>query len=194
MKSPVRKQLLAISVLAVLLGGLVLSGCGSEGKEASPPPDYSKLADAPAPLAALYKQGNQLLPGGLDAYDERIAGLRGYPVVVNVWASWCGPCRVEFPYFQRLSAKLGRKVAFLGVNSEDNDDAAKTFLSDHQIPYPSYTDHDAEIANDLGGRGYPRTAFYDSSGKLTELHSGQFPDQKSLEDAIEKYAIRGESD
>lgn len=194
MKSPVRKHLLAISLLAVLLGGLVLSGCGSEGEEASPAPDYSKLADAPAPLAALYKQGNQLLPGGLDAYDGRIAGLKGYPVVVNVWASWCGPCRVEFPYFQRLSAKLGRKVAFLGVNSEDNDDAAKTFLSDHQIPYPSYTDHDAAIANDLGGRGYPRTAFYDSSGELTELHSGQFPDQQSLEDAIEKYAVKGESD
>lgn len=185
---------MAFFVLLGLLGGLALGGCGGEGDEPSPAPDYSKLAAAPAPLAALYKEGNQLLPGGLDAYEARIAGLKGYPIVVNVWASWCGPCRVEFPYFQRLSAKLGKKVAFLGVNSEDNDDAAATFLSDHQIPYPSYTDPDASIANDLGGRGYPRTAFYDASGELTELHSGQFPDQKSLEEAIEKYAIKGQTD
>ena len=66
-------------------------------------------------------------PGGRDAFERRIASLRGYPVVVNVWASWCGPCRFEFPTLQKLSAKYGKRVAFLGVDSQDSDDAARTF-------------------------------------------------------------------
>ena len=72
--------------------------------------------------------------------------MKGYPVVVNQWASWCGPCRAEFPWFQNASAKYGKKVAFLGVDSQDSDDAAKTFLGEYPVPYPSYTDPDKEIA------------------------------------------------
>ena len=56
--------------------------------------------------------------------EKRIASLKGYPVVANVWASWCGPCRFEFPILQKLSARYGKRVAFLGVNSQDSDDAA----------------------------------------------------------------------
>ena len=194
MKLAVHRKVLVFFLLGAAFAGLVLAGCGEAGEEASPAPDYQQaLAGAPAPLASLYDQANELLPGGLDAYSERITGLKGHPAVVNIWASWCGPCRAEFPVFQKVSAGMGKKVAFLGVNSEDNDDAAKTFLSDHQVPYPSYTDPDAQIAKDIGGIGYPRTAFYDSSGKLTNVHYGPFTDQASLEDAVNKYAVQGRS-
>ena len=74
--------------------------------------------------------------------------LRGYPVVVNVWASWCGPCRFEFPHFQRAAAAYGKRVAFLGIDSQDSDDAAATFLREEPVPYPSYTDPDEEIADE----------------------------------------------
>jgi len=195
MKSTVRRNLLVSVLLVAFLATVVLTGCGSTEEDAPPPPDYAKkLAGSPPPLAALHKQGNQLLPGGLDAFNKRIESLKGFPVVVNVWASWCGPCRVEFPYFQHLSAQMGKKVAFLGVNSEDSDDLASDFLADYPVPYPSYTDPNKDIADDFSGKGYPRTAFYDSSGKLTSTHTGQFPDQASLEEAIQKYAIEGQSD
>src|SRR3954451_24445263 len=85
----------------------------------------ASLAGAPKPLASLHEQGCDLLDGGPTAFKQRLASLHGHPVVVNKWASWCGPCRAEFPHFQEASAALGKRVAFLGVDSNDNyDDAA----------------------------------------------------------------------
>ena len=59
-----------------------------------------KLGDAPHPLARLYRQRDRLVVGGVAAYEARLRSLRGYPVVVNDWASWCAPCRREVPPFR----------------------------------------------------------------------------------------------
>lgn len=186
------RPLPALAVLALAI--LFASGCGgSEGGDyGGSHPDYAKaLAGAPAPLAALYAQGGQLLDGGTDAYEERIARLRGHPVVVNVWASWCVPCRQEFPVLQKLSARYGKKVAFLGVNSFDSDDAAATFLREEPVPYPSYTDPDKEILRSLGGTGYPDTAFYARNGELLYLKQGPYRDGSELEADVRRYALQG---
>jgi cytochrome c biogenesis protein CcmG/thiol:disulfide interchange protein DsbE len=169
-------------------------GCGSGGDDVGgAAPDYERaLAGSPAPLAALHRQANELLPGGVDAYEERIAALRGYPAVVNVWASWCGPCRLEFPAFQQLSAQYGKRVAFLGVDSQDNDDAARTFLRDNPVPYPSYTDPDEEITDSIGAaRGLPATAFYDRRGRLRYYTYVPYLEHKDLRADIERFALGG---
>jgi len=190
---PARTRLfLALCVLS--LAALLAGGCGSGGgeEEGAPPPDYAKaLAGAPAPLAALHKQGNELLGGGRDAFEKRIAQLHGYPVVVNVWASWCVPCRQEFPVLQKLSARYGKQVAFLGLNSEDSDDAAATFLREEPVPYPSYTDPDKEIAGSLDVVGYPDTAFYDKTGELVYLKQGPYTEGSELEADVRRYAVGG---
>jgi thiol-disulfide isomerase/thioredoxin len=188
---PRRLLALAALVLAAILGG----GCGASenGEAGGSHPNYGKaLAGAPPPLAALYKQPNELLPGGTDAYEERIDQLRGYPVVVNVWASWCGPCREEFPVLQELSARYGKKVAFLGVNSEDSEDAAATYLREEPVPYPSYSDPDKDILGSMDGRGgLPDTAFYDRSGELVYLKQGPYRDHSELEADVRRYALNG---
>ena len=155
-------------------------------------PDYATaLAGSPAPLAALHAQADKLLPGGTDAYEKRIAALKGYPVVANVWASWCGPCRFEFPVLQKLSARYGKRVAFLGVNSQDSDDAATTFLDEAPVPYPSYTDPDKKIADSLGATlGLPDTAFYDRAGKLVYLKQGPYAHDSELEADVRRYALK----
>jgi thiol-disulfide isomerase/thioredoxin len=184
---------LAIGLAAGALAALGATGCGSSagGDYGGQHPDYAKaLAGSPAPLAALHKQANQLLPGGVDAYEKRIASLAGYPVVVNVWASWCGPCRFEFPTLQKLSATYGKRVAFLGVDSEDSEDAAKTFLEEAPLSYPSYTDGDKSIADAIGApRGYPDTAFYDRHGNLVYLKQGPYSSHDELRADIEHYAL-----
>jgi cytochrome c biogenesis protein CcmG, thiol:disulfide interchange protein DsbE len=183
-----------ICSLALSLACLAMvTACGSEnGGDGSPPPDYEQaLEGAPKPLAALHAQANELLGGGTEAFQKRIAELRGYPVVVNQWASWCGPCRLEFPYFQRLSARYGKRVAFLGVDSQDSDDAAKTFLEEEPVPYPSYTDPDKQIGEILEAtRGLPDTSFYSREGQLLYTKQGPYTSQEELEADIQAYALR----
>jgi len=184
-----RPTLCLLAAVCLAAAAAALAGCGSGGAPARAP-DYGALRDAPGALGRLYAQGNQLLGGGAGAFAARLRELRGHPVVVNVWASWCGPCRVEFPYFQRLSARLGRRVAFLGVDSDDNAAAARTFLGEYPVPYPSYSDPDKEIFRAVAPNalGPPVTAFYDASGKQAYVHIGQFASAADLAAEIRRYA------
>jgi len=186
------RQLAAGLILAVA-AALGAAGCGGAqgGDYGGEHPDYATaLAGSPAPLAALHRQANELLPGGKEAYARRIDALAGYPIVVNVWASWCGPCRFEFPTLQKLSAKYGKRVAFLGVDKQDSDNAAKTFLEEAPVPYPSYTDPDAAIAEEIGAAlGQPDTAFYDRRGELVYLKQGPYSEDSELRADIERYAL-----
>ena len=164
---------------AAVLAPLALAACSESGSsyyEAPDPPDYeSALAGAPPKLAALHAQGGEVLGGGIEAFDARLASLEGYPVVVNVWASWCGPCREEFPLFMEESAEWGREVAFLGVDSQDDPDAARTFLREFQVPYPSYSDPDETVAKSIGaGAGLPMTLFFDRSGERAAIKYGPY--------------------
>jgi thiol-disulfide isomerase/thioredoxin len=162
-----------------------ITGAGNPESKAV---DYDEaLADAPPPLARLYEQGDALLPGGKDAYERQIEALEGYPVVINVWASWCGPCRYEFPFFQSQAAKRGAEVAFLGIDSDDADEAAETFLEDFPLPYPSFRDPDREIFNALDAN-FPSTVFYDRRGELVHTHIGPYRDEQELAAAIRRYA------
>ncbi len=190
-----RRILIALVPLILALAALTAAGCGSSegGEGTSKPPDYKRLlAGSPAPLAALHTQENELLPGGLDAYEKRLAELRGYPVVTNAWASWCNPCRLEFPVLQKLAARYGKRVAFVGVNTEDDSDAAKTYLEGTPVPYPSYSDGDGDIRDALGGKGLPNTAYYDRKGNLCFLKIGQYADTADLEADVRRFALKEE--
>jgi thiol-disulfide isomerase/thioredoxin len=192
---PTRRGACVALACSLLAGALLVTGCGNSGagnpdsrisaKQATQP-----ISAAPPQLASIRAQGNQLLSGGSDAFDQRLAALRGLPVVVNKWASWCGPCRFEFPWFQSLAEKRGEQIAFLGVNSNDSDGAAKQFLSELPLPYPSYSDPDLKIAQDLGGppQAFPTTTFYDRTGKQVFSHPGVYANEQDLVADVNRYA------
>jgi cytochrome c biogenesis protein CcmG, thiol:disulfide interchange protein DsbE len=179
----------AVPVLALVL---LLGGCGSSTpKSAAPRPNAAReaLAGSPAPLAALHSQAGRLIGGGPDAFKARLRTLRGHPVVVNKWASWCGPCRSEFPFFQRLSVKEGRRIAFLGVDANDNDAAARRFLDQLPVSYPSYKDPNLKVSAVFNGvAAFPTTAFYDRSGRLSYLHQGAYATERKLARDSARYA------
>jgi cytochrome c biogenesis protein CcmG, thiol:disulfide interchange protein DsbE len=172
---------------------LLLAGCGSsdgEGAaEGSPSAPKAELAGAPAPIKALYSKPDRLLGGGVDAYRAQLRGLRGHPVVVNKWASWCPPCRAEFPYFRDQAAKRARSVAFLGVDANDNDRDARKFLAELPVGYPSFRDPDSKVAAEFNGvQAFPTTAFYDRRGRLAFVHQGGYASERKLAEDIERYA------
>jgi cytochrome c biogenesis protein CcmG, thiol:disulfide interchange protein DsbE len=182
------------AALVAIALGLALAACGGTGGDpgAADPEsratDYeAALADAPPELARLYARANELVDGGPEAYEAQLEELRGFPVVVNKWASWCGPCRFEFPYLQQLAAERGTQIAFIGINSSDSEAAARDFLERFPVPYPSFTDPDHEIGALLeNAREFPVTAFYDATGELVYVHRGVYASLEDLEADIER--------
>lgn len=172
----------------MFVAAIALVGCGKVDPE-SRPFRASDLKGAPASIASLHRQANQLLDGGARAFKARLESLRGHPVVVNKWASWCPPCRSESPFFQSQATKLAKRVAFIGVNSNDNDEDAAKFLEEYPVPYPSYRDPSLEVARVFNGHlAFPTTAFYDSDGELAYVRQGGYADEADLAEDIKRYA------
>lgn len=179
-------------LLACLATASFAAGCGSdEPSSAAPSAEATRaaLAGSPPPLAALHAQANELLDGGARAFEARLAKLRGYPVVVNKWGSWCGPCREELPYFQRLAVEHGKRIAFLGVDVQESKEQGRSLLEEYPVSYPSYWDKDLEVSAVFNGvAGTPATAFYDRKGELAYLRQGGYPSEQDLADDIRRYA------
>ncbi len=185
--------IVALGVTAAVVVGIVQAGNSDRApKDAGQPlsiADVSKPLDgAPPELAALHRRVNDLDGGGAKAFDAQLRALRGHPVVVNMWASWCEPCRFELPFLQREAVARGAEVAFLGINVNDARSAARDRAAQFPMPYPSFEDPRSNLFARYKARGLPTTAFYDARGKLVIVHQGVFPTQAKLAEAIDRYA------
>ena len=186
-----RRVLYILAALALV--AVVVIGLGQAGGEQPEAPAKTfdldtarqQLAGAPAPLAALYEQPSTILDSG---FHKRVKALEGHPIVINKWASWCRPCRAEFPIFQQVATARGKEVAFLGVNAADKRPAAEKFLAERPLPYPSYEDPDEDIAQELkAAKFFPMTIFIDEEGKTAFIKAGEYTSRAELEADIDKY-------
>jgi cytochrome c biogenesis protein CcmG, thiol:disulfide interchange protein DsbE len=192
------KRALPWIVGVVILTGVLVVGLSQAGDKGADPGATEEpfdlqaakreLAGAPAPLAGLHEQAGELLDGGVAAFEKRLAALKGHPVVINKWASWCNPCRAEFPAFQQLATERGKEVAFLGLNSGDSTDPARRFLTEYPVPFPSYEDPDEEIAREIKApANYPITLFLDERGKTAFIHQGGYTSTQQLAADVDRY-------
>jgi cytochrome oxidase Cu insertion factor (SCO1/SenC/PrrC family)/thiol-disulfide isomerase/thioredoxin len=147
------------------------------------------LAGSPAPLASLHRQASQIV-GEDSALMRRIRSLRGYPIVLNVWASWCVPCQEEFKLFSAAAYEFGKRVAFLGANADDTTGDAKAFLKQHEVSYPSYSVSTSQLGSLAQIQGLPTTIFINRAGKVIGVHSGQYDSAGVLDTDIATYASR----
>ena len=148
------------------------------------------LAHSPVALAALHEQASRLL-GAAPAFAARIRALRGHPIVINAWASWCAPCRSEFGLFGSASVRYGRRVAFLGANTNDSPGDARSFLAQHRVSYPSYQMTINTLRPWAVIDGLPTTIYISPAGKVVFVHTGQYDSQGTLDQDVTSYALGG---
>ncbi|MFI6680233.1 TlpA family protein disulfide reductase [Kribbella sp. NPDC050470] len=175
-----------------LVAGLVLASCGSEPADDSQSSATGTTANASAKVAACPSTPSKPpVSNGLpdvslrclgEGPDIRLADLRG-PLVVNVWAQWCGPCRDEAPYLAAL-AKTG-KVQMLGIDYADpRPELAVKFATDEGLAYPHLVDQDKTIQQALRIGGPPLTAFVDKDGAVVHVHRGVLTSQQQLDQLV----------
>lgn len=97
-----------------------------------------------------------------------LADLRGKPVVINFWASWCIPCKDEAPLFRRAHDEYGDRVSIIGINIRDARSDARGFVDRYGLDYQHVRDEDLEIYDRYGLTGQPETFFVDSEGVIVE--------------------------
>jgi cytochrome c biogenesis protein CcmG, thiol:disulfide interchange protein DsbE len=153
--SLVRSRPLLVAAVA-----LALAGCWGASNGPSPSP------------VALPSSATTLPTFSATQFRELLTTLKGKPVVVNVWASWCGPCTREAPSLAQVSAQYAGSVQFLGVDIEDQLTPARAFIAKYGWTYPSVFDPTGSIRDDLGLLGQPVTILYDARGTKVFSWSG----------------------
>ncbi len=147
-------------VLTALVVGLIAAGCSSA--------EPVEGIDPPTPITSGEMQ---------DLLEESTE-----PVVLNVWASWCIPCRSEAPLIGKAAEQFGDEVRFVGLDVRDTPNDAAAFIAEFfpTAPIEHYADSTGSIPTDLGGsRGVPLTIFFDAGGELSYLHFGVI-DERTL--------------
>jgi len=140
-------------------------------------PALAGSSASPAPAFTLAARGGK---------DVSLAQYKGQVVMINFWASWCGPCRQEMPLLDSIYRKYG-KLGFtlLGVNVEPDSKAADDWLKQTPVSFPILYDRDSKVSKLYNVAGMPSTVIIDRSGKLRTLHRGYKPgDENEYLDSI----------
>jgi thiol-disulfide isomerase/thioredoxin len=148
---------------AVLAAGP--AGCTAEAQPpAAPAAPFADCAELTATTGSGSKLPDLALPCFTGGQQVRLAALRG-PAVINLWATWCPPCRTELPAMQRLADQAGDRLRVVGVDTGDERDAAASFGADTGVALPTLYDRDKTLMNALGRTALPVTVFVDAAGR-----------------------------
>lgn len=110
---------------------------------------------------------------GLSGPSQKLSEFRGKPLIINVWASWCGPCRAEMSSLERLYRRYGGKnFAMIGISTDDYADKAKAFLQQSPTHFSHFIDSRLMLENMLGANRIPLTLLVDSQGRVLGKYYG----------------------
>ena len=175
-KNTIKKLVIAIAAI-VLVGFLGLLLWGILNKQSLTGLSGITMVNRPAPDFTLTTFKGATIS---------LKSLMGKPVVINFWASWCPPCRIEAPLLERTwRAYKNRGVAFLGVDIQDREEDALSYIREFDITYPNGPDPTGEISIDYGVSGIPITFFVSRKGEIVRRWVGAI-EKEVLISAIEE--------
>jgi peroxiredoxin len=172
-----------IILTSIVLAGLAIASCSSNS--------------APAPAQPL--QEGVLAPDfqlqSLDGQAISLSSLQGRPVLLNFWATWCGPCQVEMPYIQEVSEDkdwVDQGLVILGINIGEESSDVEKFMEDNSLFFPVLLDTDATVAKAYNVRGIPTTFFIDKNGIIKDMKIGTFPTKADIDWRLINSILDGE--
>ncbi len=200
------KLVAVVTLCAVLLAAVLIVGLRDRQNAAAgaqltpvgerPAAAVESAAGFPRPSSPEARRALRRLAAESDALldeslEDRLDALRGAPVVVNVWASWCPSCRAEFPAFAEMGRRYAGKVAFIGLDARDDRREAEAFLRELPVGFPSIFDPDAVQARAIGaGLSWPTTVFFNAGGERTFVRQGGYASRAPLDADIRTYALQ----
>lgn len=203
--------------VVMLCGGILLSACASdetagelisqsiadmdssETRQGAIEPDAALLAlmqevdlnpcptNASNPDAAIPGLPDQVFDCLGDTSQVSLAKVRGMPMVINVWASWCPPCVAELPLLEKASQELKGQVDFIGINIEDDPTSALQLMQDFDIKYPSIIDRAGDTRAPLTILGPPVTYFVTPNGVIAGRWDGAVPNEEFFDALLQQY-------
>jgi cytochrome c biogenesis protein CcmG/thiol:disulfide interchange protein DsbE len=179
------------ALVATLAVGLaLLTGCGSDEQTDLPAQPVADVAADLAPCPA--QPGTAAADSDLPAVSIDCIGggtldltrAPGVPTVLNLWASWCTPCREELPLVQQLADAAGEQVRVVGVVSKDGMPQATSFAADAGITFPGAFDGDGSVMTGMGLVGLPATAFLAADGSVAFVKVGPVRSLEEFEELV----------
>jgi cytochrome c biogenesis protein CcmG, thiol:disulfide interchange protein DsbE len=179
------------NALAGIVLTALLAGCTADRVNADGPVQAESVLQACPDQSAVDARGAQLMPalafdcpggGTLD-----LSRAPGVPTVVNLWGSWCAPCREELPLFQALADSAAEQVRVLGVISKDGLPQAESFAADAGVTFPSALDGEGELMAGLGINVLPHTYFLDADGGLVYTQVGPVTSVEELRGLVTEH-------
>lgn len=185
-----RRQVIGFVVVLALIGaGLLLrsraGGTTSSGPDLAPLRSAAALTPCPGGLSPELPDLRLPCLGGGSPVELRGPGA-GTPMLVNIWATWCGPCVREVPVLVAFSSKYAGKVGVVGVDVEDEASDALTFAARNAMHYPSVVDEEGRVLRAFGG-GPPITLLVDASGRVMFTKRGELKSAAELEQLVAKH-------
>ncbi len=169
-------RLLTAILVFILTDALLITGCSSPSTmgDSAQAPQVGKLAP------------DFQLPS-LEGQSISLSDSRGSPVLVNFWASWCGPCRSEMPYIQEIyEGWTGRGLVILAINLGESHTKVESFMQSYALSFPVLLDTNQDVANNYNIIGIPTTFFIDGYGIIQAIKIGAFSGTAEIEENLSK--------